>query len=337
MNSQPFTMRFIAGSGRSGTTWLQDALSQANGLRAIFEPLNPGSSRIASKYANSYLDAADVCDDLFEYMRGAANGDMHTLWTHYRIPRYSLAPKSTNFKSISTFKRYLNQWQKACTKLIKQPSQRSNSLTLVKCVRANLILDWLCARFDARIILLIRHPGAVVESQLRSAYRTWNPYPVLERYGQNRRLLEGPLSGLGDLLSSKLDPAEALTLVWCVQNLVPLSQARRNKYTIVFYEELLEHPERHWPRICEALGLETVPETRLLDAPSQQASANWSADRQFDKGYTISYDRWRNDLDRIHHSQIQSVLERAGIQFYAVDESRPRVDGLADLSASPPT
>lgn len=334
MKNELPVLRFIAGSGRSGTTWVQDALAEANGMRAVFEPLNPYTSRIAAEYANRYLDAEDVCEDLYQFMKRAATGEMHTLWTHYRILTARLVPKSQSFASLSALRGYLDYWRRACVKVIEQPSQRSNSRTLVKCVRANLVLDWLCARFDARIVLLIRHPGAVVESQLRSAYRTWNPYPVLEGYRNSRRFLDGPLSAFSELLSAELSPPEALTLVWCIQNLVPLSQARRNGYAVVFYEELLEEPERHWPRICKTLELQAVPESGLLEVPSQQASARWDADRQFEEGYTKSYGRWRSGLDPTQLSQIQSVLERAGVKFYDVNHARPIVEAADDIIES---
>jgi len=38
-------MKLIAGSGRSGTTWVLDALADANDLRPVFEPLHPMVSR----------------------------------------------------------------------------------------------------------------------------------------------------------------------------------------------------------------------------------------------------------------------------------------------------
>ena len=45
----------IAGSGRSGTTWILDVLAEANNLRPVFEPLNPYGVNEARDFGNRYV------------------------------------------------------------------------------------------------------------------------------------------------------------------------------------------------------------------------------------------------------------------------------------------
>ena len=45
----------VAGSGRSGTTWVLDAIAETNNLRTIYEPLNPAGVPEARNYGNLYL------------------------------------------------------------------------------------------------------------------------------------------------------------------------------------------------------------------------------------------------------------------------------------------
>ena len=64
-------IRFIAGSGRSGTTWIQDALAAANGLRPVFEPLHPYLSDIGGRYAHRAMSADEEHAELKAFLTGS--------------------------------------------------------------------------------------------------------------------------------------------------------------------------------------------------------------------------------------------------------------------------
>ena len=57
----------IAGSGRSGTTWIQDVLAEANQLRTVFEPLHPQGVSRARGLAYRYIEADEESPDLQHY------------------------------------------------------------------------------------------------------------------------------------------------------------------------------------------------------------------------------------------------------------------------------
>jgi hypothetical protein len=317
------TLRLIAGSGRSGTTWVLDALASANDLRPVFEPLNPFTSSVAWRYANRYLSRDETHPELLKLLADGASGDLFTLWTHYRILKPRLVPRFKHVRSYRELKRLGVDWRKALTQLRTSTARRSNMNTLVKCVRANLLLGWVQAHFDARIVLILRHPGAVVESQLRSSFLAWDPYPLLERYRNERKLLEGPLRGCAHLLDAKLSPAAALTLVWGIQNLVPITELESEGASIVFYEELLEDPEKEWGTAVATLGLQSSPSVEVLERPSQQAAAQWSDDGVPADGYSVAHGRWSERLGVDECRDIQSMLEALGVTFYNVDRGRP--------------
>ncbi len=316
-------MRLIAGSGRSGTTWVLDSIATANNLRPVFEPLNPFTSATAALYADKYLVATDEHVDLYDLFRRAYDGDLYTLWSHYRIPTSRLRPRREHWQSVDALKRWLRRLWQSGNQVAAYYRQRSIRDTLVKCVRANLMLEWIHAHFDTNIVFLIRHPGAVVESQLRTSISSWDPYRRLEAYRADSRLMDGPLAPYKRNLERNLDPVEALTTVWCVENLVPASRAHSIGFDVVFYEELLEKPECEWPKLVAGLGLETVPAGDALAVPSQQA--RWKANKVLEHGYSRSYYLWRERLDRDHCSRIQSVLSAFEIGFYHIDQTRPDV------------
>ena len=77
-------MKLIAGSGRSGTTWVLDSLAKANGLRPVFEPLHPHVSEVGNRYAHRALRASDPCPDLEQFFSEVVAGRALPLWTQYR-------------------------------------------------------------------------------------------------------------------------------------------------------------------------------------------------------------------------------------------------------------
>src|SRR5262245_48320131 len=90
-------MRLIAGSGRSGTTWVLDALATANDLRPVFEPLHPHLSRVGDRYAHRALTAEEQHPDLEEFLAGVCAGRGIPLWTKYRRQGRWLMPPPSQF------------------------------------------------------------------------------------------------------------------------------------------------------------------------------------------------------------------------------------------------
>jgi hypothetical protein len=196
------------------------------------------------------------------------------------------------------------------------------------------MLDWIHNNFDARIVLLMRHPGAAVESRLRFASH-WDPFPLLQKYQNDSELMRGPLSAQASWLTTKLSRVEALTAIWCIENIVPAGQAAANGYVIAFYEELLEQPAVEWARVASGLGLATAPSDDLLGRPSQQ-SAMALQSGEATGAYANSYGRWRQRLEHGDLAEIDNVLKIFNVDFYSTAEDRPDHAGFARkyLSAS---
>jgi hypothetical protein len=189
------------------------------------------------------------------------------------------------------------------------------------------MLDWIHANFDAQIVLLMRHPCAVVESRLRFSEH-WDPYSLLARYRNDEALMEGPLRERAGVLDQEFSRPQALAAIWCIENLVPALQAAANRYQIVFYEELLERPEAEWQRVAEGLGLSVVPGAGLRQQPSQQSAVRLQKRGMDDDSYSQSYGSWRKRLTTTNLRQIAKVLDAFGVEFYTVSESRPSVESF---------
>jgi len=90
----------IAGSGRSGTTWVLDAIARANNLRTIFEPLNPVGHPSAKHLANRYVRDDTDFPELKRFMDKVFSGNLKSLWANYRIRPDRLRPNMHKSESL---------------------------------------------------------------------------------------------------------------------------------------------------------------------------------------------------------------------------------------------
>src|SRR5215218_5110451 len=151
-------MRVIAGSGRSGTTWVLDCLADANGLRPMFEPLHPAVTRLGAKFAYRAIRPEESHPDLEAYLGRIARGEYNSLWVTYRGRRDLLIPSPSTLRSWNDVLRISRRWREFLKDraVLRAASRRRG--TLIKMIRANLALGWMTQTLGAQAILLIRHP-----------------------------------------------------------------------------------------------------------------------------------------------------------------------------------
>ncbi len=206
---------FVAGSGRSGTTWLSSLINHDNRYRFIFEPFHP--AKVAP------------CDGFLrkQYLRPEDGREMHL----------DAAGKILSGKVRSRWADRFNR------KLVSRKR-------LVKDIRANLLLGWLRFNFpEMPTVLILRHPCAVADSRLRLGWRD-----NLDEIMSQKQLVEDHLKPFEpDILAAK-DPFERSIFLWCIENYVPLRQPGAEKLHVVFYENLLANPEKELAPLFAFLG-----------------------------------------------------------------------------------
>jgi hypothetical protein len=313
----PAGTRWLAGSGRSGTTWVQDALAETNGLRPVFEPLHPNVSEIGKRYSHAALRADELHPELESYLVDAIAGRRERLWTQYRCQKSFLAPRLAEMKTTSGLAALAHRWRKF---LGEAPGLAAMSLRqepLVKCIWSNLMLGWLSQQCGFRIVLIVRHPGAVVESELRNG---WSAASALERFRHDTKLRVLTGDRYRALFNRNLTPVQELAAKWLIENQWPMESAAQNKITIIHYERLRSSPNEEWKRVCLSLGLANLPDSATLARPSQQAAQQGS-----DAGETpaTARSRWQEALTSAQLSQIQSILDETGFKTYAMNKAEP--------------
>jgi len=309
-------MRLVAGSGRSGTTWVLDALASANGLRPVFEPLHPLVSPVGRQFAHRCVSADEFRPELEEFLDETINGGRLPLWTKYRTLGRWLAPPASELASVGGLQLFYRRWRKFLRDAPGLTISATRREPLVKCIYANLMLGWLSRHCKFRIVLIVRHPGAVIESELRGG---WKPTPALDRFNEDDCLHSLTRNRYRRLLARTLSPIEGLAVRWVVENQVALEQAASNRIAVAFYEDLRTFPDREWKAICAALDLQNAPAAQLVSRPSQQSSGASSA------AHDDSIEpRWMKALSREQCELIQQILDEAQFSLYSMRDAAPQ-------------
>lgn len=279
---------FLAGSGRSGTTWVQELINHALDHRVIFEPFLGTVVPFCGHFERKqYLREADDSPAFLGPARMILSGEFRNEWTD----QYNDRPVYHK--------------------------------RLIKDIRANLLLHWLRRHFPAvPIIFLMRHPCAVVSSQLRGR---WGLRAAdLLRQPQ---LVDDFLAPFAGLIRCARDDFDNLLLVWCVENYIPLQQFRRGEIFLLFYEELVRHPEREVERLFRFMKRPVEPGAfEQLRRPSAQ-SRRWSA--VVTGGDPL--DSWRKHLGTHHVRRAVQLLRLFGLDKLYDEGSLP-VTPAAQLS-----
>lgn len=220
----------ISGDPRGGTTWLSEIIREIPRTALVWEPLSIPLIKELNKLNFShrqYIPENNDWPEAIGYLNKVFKGN---IYNHHLFQNQS-------YKNLI-----------------------SPSHTHVKFCRANQLLPWLTNHFTFKYapIYLVRHPCAVVASQLKQG--GWHhvgkkfniPFkkPFPEFYLEHENFLKN--------INSKV---QVLAATWCLCNQVPLNHPSNNeKWITITYESLILEGEKQLNRIENRWGLK-LPET----------------------------------------------------------------------------
>jgi hypothetical protein len=300
----------IAGTPRGGTTWVAEALAKASGHLLLHEPDHSHDFAITLATAPEM----PLWVPLHPFRSGLGD-PFHAASEFYVTTKYVL---QEHFRRVISGEVPLSKYlpnkglKRVTTKLL--PNMFSFQRLIVKFVRANLFLHWILKDFKLKGTLIIRHPCAVVASQMHHKWgegkEGWGGDRNLELIRSHRfPIYEQYDPSFAKVIRSVKTTEELLALEWCIQTIVPLRQPKPHPWFLTTYEDLMEKTEE-WEELCNYLGC-LVPPKNII---TQLSSTYRTTSNKYSPG--VSINKWRQYLSEKQIDDILRICSEMGVDFY---------------------
>lgn len=208
----------VAGTGRSGTTWVGDVIASATSGRVVFEPFIWARNEkllFAGRYRISQLSGR-------LNFSGYVHGGEPDIDSYTQDVEGILAGRVRGF--------WVNQ----------ETKPQIYRKRVIKDIRANLMLPWLAKTWPGmKVVFVIRNPAKVVDSMIERTSEGWGFDWTKDEVLSQPELMRDYLNPFLDLIEQAETQVERLALRWCIENYVPLKQiSALPNVMVVRYEEL---------------------------------------------------------------------------------------------------
>lgn len=262
----------VFGTGRSGTTWLSEIIA-SGGLRFVFEPLHPGEVPEARNFP---------------------------------FPNYLLPGEETPWLPLLekvVTGRVTNAW----TVRANPSAERS----VVKLIRANLMMEWMIDRFRFHPVYIIRNPLSVAGSMKEQGWDVGVRY--VQRAMEHIRAKDGSFDNLEELFERPITKVESYAIMWGFQNAIPIRRRLLKKVVFIRFEELAADPEGIFEPLARRIRLDMTPAVReqLHKLSFQRGKQSW------EKGYDPTT-AWKRSLTRREVKDVIRIVRWFGLEDYLV-------------------
>ena len=282
----------IAGSPRTGTTWLMEILGSIPDYLTLYEPLLLTwfpKARDAGFTPRTYIPLNADAPRKKDYFGQVFAGKITSKLPHYRFT----------------------------TKEIRRRF-KANKL-IIKFVRANRMLPWLINNFQSRLVIfLVRHPCATIASQLKTNYLGYMlPYGKLPK---KEKIIEEvkSVSFLDNSILEKLKlieyEEEICAAIWALDYYLPLSIPQPHQWIMVCYEDLMIHGEEEISYLLDYIAESEHLEKAFskLKTPSILTREK-NCKKVTEKDYQLN--KWKKVLSKKQINRISEVLSWFNITF----------------------
>jgi hypothetical protein len=279
---------------RSGSTWFGELINYDNEYRSMYEPFH-----------NQRVPA----------VRG------FKIWQYLRpdddSPEY-LVPATAIFEG-----RIRSPWISAQNKRIVARRR------LIKDVRSLMMIGWIRRHFpEMPVILLLRHPCAVLNSLLRLHWHRNAADNILSQ----PLLMEDHLEPFRADIESVSSDVDHHLLAWCANYYVALRELAGQRVFVAFYERFLAEPRSEIARLFKFLDR---PFDDRIFARMMVPSASARAARPDDPSTVVTgsdmLNEWRKDITPEQIDRTVAMLKRFGLDVIYGPESMPRVADLTQF------
>lgn len=212
----------IAGSARSGTTWVGEIVAKLLKARLIFEPFLLDDSKNFLLFSHKYLSniKAKSLPNYSLYLSNDSLAEENILYQIEKILKGKIRSYWTDrFTSIGL---YLKR--------------------VIKDIRANLMLKFLNHKWpDLKIIWLIRNPIETIKSQLYLNIKCGWEFDFEDKMLLQTQLIRDWLKPFVNTIKKAKTLDERLTHRWCIENFIPYNQnlTDLSNFLMIRYDYLL--------------------------------------------------------------------------------------------------
>ena len=267
----------IAGSGRSGTTWVGQVLGAISRYRIMFEPFHAKETDVLHDWHyRQYVRPDDRRSAYLEPASRILSGRVHSHW----IDKFNgeMFPRGR----------------------------------LIKDIRIQMLLPWMHKTFpEIPIAIVTRHPCAVALSRMALGWQT-----SLDGILDQEELVADYLSPFVSEMAQAEDEFDKNFILWCAENYVPMQYfARQNHVSsrhspgdpayIARYEDICADPEAEFGKLAAFFGWSLSEESKALMKKPSAMTAKHSA---ILKGGNLA-ESWRKKITDRQLKSAQRLLE----------------------------
>ncbi|KPL89215.1 sulfotransferase domain-containing protein [Ardenticatena maritima] len=280
---------WLAGSGRSGTTWFHNLLGLVPKTMKLFEPLNPDFVRlpplrppVRTTHSRPYLPPESSSLTWSLFIKSIFAGFFLNDWVVYTYAAPKIKQKAPRWQ----------RWQQL----------RYAEHVVVKAIRSNLLVGWIAARNLAKVVFIIRHPCATIWSQYQQGWQM-----SIDEFLADKKLLQDHLHPYLPIIHQyNRTEWQQRALFWAIDNLVPLHYARTLPLLVVSYEQLVLNTEQELQRVFSFLEWDVDEQT-------------WTHLRQRiharEKRIDI-LERWKKEMPAEAVADILQITHAMGLDMY---------------------
>jgi hypothetical protein len=297
----------VTGSHRSGTTWAARILHASGATGFIDEAFNPGRKpswlSVRPEHWYQHVDPSNEP----VYARAVEQ------LLQFRYPTIRQQELSPHERQI------------ARTERLRARTYRARGVRpLMKDPLALFSAEWLASRFEAEVVVLIRHPAGFASSVLRLGwtfgFRQWSRQPSL---------MQTYLAPFADeIVRAANEPQpllEQLILMWnAIYAYVHDMRERHPDWKFIRHEDLSLAPLREFRGLYSTLGLpwrkRVTDVIEDLSSPRNVREVDSSQVAQIRRDSAATARIWRERLDANQIERIRQGTERVASYFYTTED-----------------
>ena len=307
MPRRPESPILVTGTHRSGSTWLGRVLACSGQTEYVDEPFHVRHRRgtCRAKTDTWYLYVTDANQQETGY------GDALPRTVEFR---YSPIVQLKSLERPSDGLRMFRDWARFAL------ARWSGKRALIKDPIAFFSAPWISERFDADVVILLRHPAAFASSLKRLDwqfdFRNWLEQPLL--VNERLRPWEEEIRQLAKTGGSIIEQA---AMIWkVIYGLAEEYQENHPDWIFIKHEDLSLDPLTRFPDLFERLGLEYTEAAREFisktTSPDNPREAPQGRAHALARDSKAKVESWRSRLTTEEVERLRASLDGAADYWY---------------------